>query len=287
MELAAEQRAVAAALAIARGFGPAADDAIVLQSSNRLAVRLLPCDTLARVAPRSHHAASLEVDLALRLERAGAPVATVEPRVEPRVHRHGGYVITFWTYYASIAEPMSPGEYARALRKLHAGMRTVDLAVPHFTDRVAEARELVASRDRTPALGDDDRVLLETSLRDLTAAILGRGAAEQLLHGEPHPGNVLNTPIGPRFIDLETACRGPIEFDVAHAPEAVGDRYPGLDGDLLRDCRILVLAMVASWRWDRADQLPNGRELGIEWTGQLRAALQHPQGRTSSIAVDE
>ena len=108
-------------------------------------------------------------------------------------------------------------------------------------------------------------------MRSLTRAIRDRGAAEQLLHGEPHPGNLLLTTGGPRFIDLETCCRGPVEFDVAHAPEEVGRHYPGIDRDLLRQCRILVLAMVTTWRWERGDQFPNGRQLGTEWLNQLRA----------------
>ena len=109
----------------------------------------------------------------------------------------------------------------------------------------------------------------EPAARDRATA----AAAEQLLHGEPHPGNVLGTRHGLRFIDLETCCRGPVEFDLAHAPEAVGEHYPGLDHDLLRACRMLVLAMITTWRWDRDDQFPNGRQLGTEWLGQLRAAL--------------
>jgi len=42
---------------------------------------------------------------------------------------------------------------------------------------------------------------------------------------------------------------------------------------LLRECRILVLAMITTWRWDRDDQLPNGRELATQWLNQIRAAL--------------
>jgi hypothetical protein len=67
---------------------------------------------------------------------------------------------------------------------------------------------------------------------------------------------VLNTRNGPLFIDLETCCRGPIEFDLAHAPEEVIERYQNADQELLRKCRTLVLAMVAAWRWDRNDQFP-------------------------------
>ena len=43
-------RAVAAAMGAAAALGLTVDDAIVLQESNKLAVRLLPCDVLARVA---------------------------------------------------------------------------------------------------------------------------------------------------------------------------------------------------------------------------------------------
>jgi thiamine kinase-like enzyme len=142
---------------------------------------------------------------------------------------------------------------------------------------VAEAQELVESRHHSPALVDADREFLSATLRSRRRAIVDRGGAEQLLHGEPHPGNVLSTRKGPLFIDLETCCRGPVEFDLAHVPEEVSERYPDVDRELLGECRILVLAMVAAWRWDRDDQFPNGqraaRELlialrqGSPWTG--------------------
>src|SRR5881396_152506 len=243
-------RAVAAAMSTASALGLTVDDAIVLHDSNRLALRLLPCDVLARVAPVAHQVAQFEVDLAQRLAETESPVAALEPRVEPRVHELDGFVVTLWTYYEPLSpREVSPADYAVALERLHAGMRKLDVTTPHFTDRVAEAQQLVASRDRTPAFADVDRELLSTTLRSVRRAISARGAAEQLLHGEPHPGNVLNTKNGLRFIDLETCCRGPVEFDLAHVPEEVSERYPGADRELLGECRMLVLAMVAAWRW--------------------------------------
>ena len=192
----------------------------------------------------------------------------------PRVYERDGFVVTLWTYYEpATPRAVSPADYAGALARLHAGMRTLAIPTPHFMDRVAQAQQLVASRDHTPALADADRDLLGDTLRSLRRAIGERGAAEHLLHGEPHPGNVLATKDGLRFIDFETCCRGPVEFDLAHAPEAVGEHYPGVNHDLLRACRILVLAMITTWRWDRDDRFPNGRQLGTEWLSQLRAAL--------------
>jgi Phosphotransferase enzyme family len=266
-------RAMAAAMSTASSLDLTADDAIVLHDSNNLTLRLLPCDVLARVAPAAHQVAQFEVELAQRLAESGCPVAALDPRVEPRVYERDGFALTLWTYYEP-AEPraVSPADYASALGRLHGGLRPLDIPAPHFTDRVEQAQQLVASRARTPALADADRELLGDTLRRLRRLIGGHDGAEQLLHGEPHPGNLLTTKNGLLFIDLETCCRGPVEFDLAHAPEKVSDHYPGVNQDLLRECRILVLAMIATWRWDRGDQLPNGRQLGTEWLSQIRAA---------------
>jgi hypothetical protein len=269
-------RAVAAALSSASALGLAADDAIVLQDANRLVLRLLPCDVVARVANVVHQAgAQFEVELARRLAQTESPVAALEPRVEPRLYARDGLVVTLWAYYEPVPpQEAAPAEYARALRRLHAGMRQIDATTPHFTDRVAEAQRLVASRDRTPALADADRELLSNTLGSLRRAIVERGATEQLLHGEPHSGNVLKTKQGLLFADLETCCRGPVEFDIAHVPEEVSEHYPDADQELLRECRILVLAMVAAWRWDRDDQFPNGRQAAVELLSEIRAALE-------------
>jgi aminoglycoside phosphotransferase (APT) family kinase protein len=267
-------RAVAAAVSTAAALHLRVDDAVILHDSNKLTLRLRPCDVLARVAPVAHQVAQFEIELAQRLAETDSPVAALEPRVEPRVYERNGFAVTLWTYYEpATSQQISPAGYAHALQRVHAGMRTLDVPAPHFTDRVEQAQQLVASRDHTPALADADRELLDNTLRSLSRVIGERGGAEQLLHGEPHPGNVLTTRNGLLFIDLETCCRGPVEFDLAHAPEEVSEHYPGVNQDLLRECRILVLGMITTWRWDRDDQLPSGRRLGREWLGQIRVAL--------------
>jgi hypothetical protein len=274
MQASEAPRAMAAATSVASSLDLTVDDGIVLHDSNKLTLRLLPCDVLARVAPVAHQVSQFEVELAQRLAESGCPVAALEPRAEPRTYERDGFVVTLWTYYepAPLRE-VPPADYASALGWLHAGLRKLDIPAPHFTDRVGQAQQLVASPYHTPALAGADRELLGATLRSMRRVIGDRGAAEQLLHGEPHPGNVLTTKKGLLFIDLETCCRGPVEFDLAHAPEEVSEHYRGVNQDLLRQCRILVLAMITTWRWDRGDQLPSGRQLGTEWLSQIRAAL--------------
>lgn len=275
MEAEAVSRALAAATALAAELGLPVDHAVVLHNSNKLALRLSPCGAFARVALAGQEVAALEVDLALRLAGTASPVAALEPRVEPRVYERDGFAVTFWTYY-EVEAAVPPGAYADALHRLHAGLRGVEIPTPHFLDRVAQAQRLVAHRDESPALAEADRQLLLDTLGSAVERIHRRGAAEQLLHGEPHPGNLLNTADGPLFIDFETCCRGPVEFDVAHVPEHVSARYPVVDPVLLAECRRLVLAMVAAWRWDVRDEFPNGHQHGRHILSLLRRGPPWP-----------
>lgn len=269
-------RAIAAATSVAASLGLAVDDAIVLHDSNKLALRLTPCDVFARVAQVGQHVAQFEIELAQLLVEAGCPVGHLEPRTDPRVYTRDGFAVTLWTYYEPVTPHVSPADYAKSLERLHAGMREVDIASPRFTDRITEAEEIVADPDLSPALADADRVFLSSRLGSLRKAIEDRGAVEQLLHGEPHPGNVLSTKYGPLFIDLETCCRGPVEFDLAHVPAAVCEHYPSIDRELLDECRQLVFAMVAAWRWDHRDRFPNGRRFGEELLRRLREGPPWP-----------
>lgn len=280
------RRAVAAGTTVATTCGLRVDDAVVLHNSNRLAVHLRPCDALLRIAPCARqNGAAFEVEVAQRIAGTGAPLATLDPRVEPHVYEHGEFAVTVWTYYAPVPpNRIAPAEYADALSRLHAGMRRADLSdrrLPHFMDRVDEAKRLIDDPTNNDEISEDDRTLLATTLRTFSDAILDRCAPEQLLHGEPHPGNVLRTADGLLFVDLETCCRGPVELDIAHAtidasgpPTEIAACYVGADQALVRECWILMLAMVTAWRCEPGDDLPNRSALTREWIEKLRAELE-------------
>src|SRR5262245_1129093 len=110
--------------------------------------------------------------------------------------------------YYEVMAPV-PGAYADVLQRLHTGMRSVEIPTPHFLDRAADAARLATRPSDPPALAGADRHPLLSTLQSARERSHSRGAAEQLLHGEPHPGNLLRTRDGLLFIDLETCCRGP------------------------------------------------------------------------------
>ena len=277
MQAAEARRAVAAAMSTASALDLAVDDAVVLSDSNRLVVRLTPCDVVARVAPLTHFAsAERELEVVTRLAVTDSPVAGLEPRVEPRVFVRDGFKITLWTYFEPVDRMLPPADYAQALGRLHTGLRQIDVTTPHFMDRVAATQHDVASREVTPDLADADRALLTDTLRDLSGSIVNRRAAEQLLHGEPHPWNVHKTKNGPLFIDFENAARGPVEYDLAWVPKEVSERYPRVDQDLVGQCRGVVLAIIAMHRWRPDDQHPSGRRSGVAFLDVLREGPPWP-----------
>ena len=263
-------RAIIAASSLAEAVDLQVNEAVVVQNSNTLALRLLPCDTFARTSRVGREVAAREIQVAKSLAAVAAPVVSLDPRVETQVYERDGFAVTFWNYYPPMTDQGSPAGYADALRRLHAAMRGVAIAAPHFTERIAAAEQVLLHRDRSPVLADADRLLLLDTLHSAGRAIRAHVHEEQLLHGEPHPGNLLGTAEGPLFIDFETCCRGPIEFDVAHVSDAVSVHYPDLDQALLQECRRLILAMVAAWRWDARDEFPNGRRHAVQVLGLLR-----------------
>lgn len=103
------------------------------------------------------------------------------------------------------------------------------MLTPRFGRLLEQGRPPPAARDVVARVEPAARGVaqFEVELRDLVY---------RLLRGEPHPGNLLKTDSGILFVDLETGCRGPVEYDLAHVPEEVSARYPDVDPELLSDC---------------------------------------------------
>jgi Ser/Thr protein kinase RdoA (MazF antagonist) len=181
------------------------------------------------------------------------------------VHEREGFVVTLWAFHEHEPFATPPAAYADGLVRLHDAYRRTELpGAIHFTERVAEARALVEA----------DTAVLEPDDRALVLHVLERpplGAHEQLLHGEPHPGNVLATRHGPLFIDLETCCRGPVELDLAYLPEEAAALHPSHDAQRLHEFRTLIRAVNIGWRCDPDDALPGAAALTATWLAELRA----------------
>lgn len=141
---------------------------------------------------------------------ADSPVA-LTATCAPVVTSHGVVTITPWT---PAAVPLGWGAVGEVLRVLH------DLPSARALPAWAPLRRLPAQLRELPG-SCAARLLAARSdvlcrLAEL-APVLPSGA----LHGDVAPDNVLSTPTGARWIDLDFACSGLREYDVA----AVVRRY--------------------------------------------------------------
>jgi Ser/Thr protein kinase RdoA (MazF antagonist) len=143
--------------------------------------------------------------------------------------------------------------------------------LPELDERLERADAAVAE---TPELDPGDRALLARTFRELRAEVRERTLGRRVLHGGAHDGNLLRTREGLRWIDLDTVCRGPLEWDLAHLPPAAAAAFPGADPDLLELMRALVGAEVAIWCWHtygRAPEVDEAARIHLENVRRLGA----------------
>jgi aminoglycoside phosphotransferase (APT) family kinase protein len=150
-----------------------------------------------------------ELIVARWLLSEGVPV--VRPFVDVPVVVDG-CVVSFWEYLAD-ARSADLVTLASCLRRLHAVPRrhasllTRVEPFAYFDERLAAA----------PTLGEADRAFL-TELRDKLAAEWARATfdlGDAVIHGDAHMDNLMKAADGRlAFIDLETVCIGPPEWDL-------------------------------------------------------------------------
>ncbi len=231
----------------------------VLQDSNRIVVLLEPAGVVARVhAVDRADAMQQELDVVTQLAELGAPVGLP---LDTSVHVRGDFAVTLWRYY-----PQPEGHshdtdaYVAALLDLHRALRV--LPADGWPTIATISNEVIGALDRRPtALPETDRIFLRDAVVSLAEAVERHSAPRQLLHTQPHDKNVLYTPDGLVVIDFEgheSPRLGPLEFDLAAAPDAVAAAYPGLDADLLLTCKLFVAAHVSTWcymSWDHSEEM--------------------------------
>ena len=202
-------------IAIAHGISP--DRSEVLQNGNTLVVRLN--ETLvARVVtdlegPRQGTGwFERENAVAHHLAKLGAPVIPMHPELPPGPHEMLGYPVNFWKFVTRIDEEPDPGLIGSTLYRCHQLLRSFDpplpeLAIPRESLDLLEA--LAARKSFTAPTAGLLRHALTSSLEVISKFPM------QPLHGDAHPGNLLNTTEGLLWTDWEDTFLGPVEWDLA------------------------------------------------------------------------
>jgi hypothetical protein len=269
--------AACAAVAAAAGLGITCTEPVVLADGANVIVRLSPSPVVAKVAAstpavRPDVAAWLqrELDVALFLTRAGAPVMAPSPEVPATTYRADGHVMSFWTDLgpAGTAFP-DEATMGSMLRDLHELLRTYPGAVPWL----APLRDIPAFLARPQSrLSEAEAAALAAAFTRLTAELEATSWAGQVLHGDAGAGNLMATGAGWIWHDFEDTCSGPVAWDVA--PAIASQRLDGsrvlaaygnaVDARQLAVCRELRMLHLTIWYNLYAERLPDCRPRAAE-----------------------
>ena len=197
--------AVEAAVAVADSYGVHCEEPIVLGEAWHVLVHLWPAPVVARVTSGAPGVdpgdVERELTVARHAARAGAPVIRPSDLLPPGPHHHDGHTLVFWQYIARAGE-LDAAAAGRGLRTIHDSFADYDGELP----RAGRADEVRAMLEPF-APSEDVELICELASRELPEG--------QALHGDAHLFNCIQTAAGPIWHDLETACRGPREYDLA------------------------------------------------------------------------
>lgn len=210
--------AVAAARAVAAAHGLRGIEPQVLHDGVNVVLHLAPAPVVVRVAtltrlvrPDGLTPFTREVSLATALAAGGAPVVPPSDLLPPGPHRHGETVLSFWTHVTVLPEAPGPAEVAAAFTELHGHLAVQPVSGAPLDTPLRDLEHFLA-RASAWGVGEADLGALETRLGRLRPRLDG---PVRQLHGDAHPGNLLRTPHGWRWIDLEDSCSGPAAWDLA------------------------------------------------------------------------
>lgn len=251
--------AVDAAVEVADAHGFRCVDPFVFRDAWHVLVHLRPFPLVARVTSGSPGVdpqdVVRELDVARHLAEAGAPVVKPSDLLDPGPYEHRGHTLVFWRYLAAEGE-LDAAAAGRGLRTIHDALTDYEGNLPP-AGRAHDVRTMLAAFPPS----DDVALLCELAGRELPVG--------QALHGDAHLFNCMPTAAGPTWHDLETACRGPREYDLAAL--VLGDRsgepdreaqtalaaYGPYDPDLLEQALPAYAAWIAASFMTARDRRPD------------------------------
>lgn len=249
--------AIEAAVRVAEDFGLRLHEPVLLRSTNNIVAWLRPAPIVAKVRPECDAGFRRELRIASELSARGGPVVPPAHEVPAIVHSHDGFDITFWRHCPQPKDSDFPGaRIAAALQRLHAAYAAISgelrADLPSYMTELESVSDVLSDAARLSGLREADRQLLRDTFDRLRMRmhVLSPGDAHMVIHGSPHPYNILTVDGEPRFIDFETTCVGPLEWDLAHTAPDTEPHYAGIaDAQLLQLCRDMVSVKTAAWCW--------------------------------------
>lgn len=220
-----EQRALAAACAVAAEHGVACGQPTVINAGSNVLVHLKPSPVVARVMSGTvvlheepERWLSREVAVLSFLAPSGIAVAP-SPLIDPGPYQLDGLWMTFCEFVEHRGQA-DLGDGAEvlggALRELHDELAAYPGDLPGFGDLQARITRLLRLLRPSADLSAERIESLATRLRALGEPVFAAPLPTQALHGDTSLFNLLRRASGGLvWNDFEDALRGPVHWDLA------------------------------------------------------------------------
>ncbi len=266
-------------------LGLALKEPSLLKDSNHVTFRV-NADVVARVlldaGDNAYAMLALGRDVSHYLAEHGAPVTRPTTRPDAGPHQVDGHCVTFWCYEPIAASRVDVNQAASALKHVHRELRDFPGELPHFWDSMETTYQSLLSPAGRQFLSVQDHGFLVDvfdqfqHLRSLSKDVL------RPLHGGCHLANVINTERGHLWLDFDSVCEGPIEWDLTcFAGDVSGDR--NFDAELLHELGLLRSWATSVWCWmiyDRSEEKREAADLHL-----ARLKMQYPKNSGENHAL--
>lgn len=270
VELAAASKAAARA-----GLGPVTAE--LLHLGNHTSARLAPWPIVARIASGpsfdySDGSIQRELTIGNLLARRHAPSVRPAEIRNAGPYFEDGCVITFWAFVqgAPVTTELDERMAAAALRTLHGALADASSDLPSFMEKIISCERILADAGVAPQLAPADRLFLQNVYERLRSDLKGLGGTCRPIHGDSHVGNTLITSAGAVWMDLESVCIGPIEWDIGFLPAATWSEFDVADTTLIRTLANARSLCVATWCWAEFDRSPATNEAAQHHLAELK-----------------
>jgi Ser/Thr protein kinase RdoA (MazF antagonist) len=137
-------------------------------------------------------------------------------------------------------------------------------------DKITSCETILADEAAAPSLAPADRFFLQNVYERLRGDLEGAGSMGQPIHGDSHVGNAIITDGGAVWMDLESVCIGPIEWDIGFLPPATWSEFEHANPTLIRALADARSLCVATWCWAEFDRSPATNEAALHHLGELK-----------------
>lgn len=255
------ERAIEAAVAVARSHGIRVDDPVALASVYAVRVHLRPAPVVVRVPTLTARVRrpieawlAREIAVVDYLVARGAPVVPPSNLLPPGPHAHEELFMTFWQYVEpDPSREVTYTETGRMLGELHAVLREYPGELPLLAPALEDIPSCLQmlDTDNVNAIDAADIDMLRAAYHRIEPKLRALDGPLQPLHGDAHVGNIIPTAQGLLWNDFEDVSLGPVAWDLISlamtGPDALSAYPAPPDPAMIELCNEARMLQLTGW----------------------------------------